>query len=96
MLYLNLTESSSDRDPKESIEEALHVAQVLQVGVKLVFNNPWFGLTLEVCPADPLHAALWRFDEEVERQRQLYARNHVSMRMPTRADLTRTLTTDLG
>ncbi len=96
MLYLNLNEGSSDRDPKESIEEALHVAQVLQVGVKLVFNGPWLGLTIQVDPADQLESALARFDAQVERHREYYMRGHVSISIPPRPGVTPIVSTDLG
>ena len=96
MLYLNLTENLMGRDPKASIEDALRVAQTLRVGVILVFNDPWLGLTIQVDPANQLDSVLAEFDALVDRYREYYARGHVSVRMPIRSEFTPTVSTDLG
>ena len=96
MLYLNLTENLMGRDPKASIEDALRVAQTLQVGVILVFNDPWLGLTIRVSPANQLDPVLAEFDALVDSYREYYANGHVSVCMPIRSEFTPTVSTDLG
>lgn len=88
MLQLAMREAGRHRDPKDSIIDALRVAEQLQVEVDLAFSYAWGGMKLLVKPGQDLAELLGEFDTDVARLREFYMRGGTSHVVPLRPSAT--------
>jgi hypothetical protein len=88
MLQLAMREAARHRDPKDSIVDALRVADQLQVEVDLAFSYAWGGMKLLVKPGQDLAELLELFDADVARLRGYYMRGSMSHVVPLRPSAT--------
>jgi hypothetical protein len=88
MLQLSMIGTGLGCDPKDSIVDALRVADQLQVEVVLSFAYPWMGMRLVIAPAQSLDKLLAVFDAEVSERREAYMRGSTSHVTPLRPSAT--------
>jgi hypothetical protein len=84
MLRLSMRETGQHRDPKDSIVDALRVADQLQVEVELAFGFAWAGMKLLIHPGQDLADLLALFDADVARAREYFQRGGTSHVVPLR------------